>query len=62
MATKQDVELLEKIYYKDGVVVGRDRLYAYVRANYPDRKITRRTLGDWLKYQEITQLHKQQET
>jgi transposase InsO family protein len=59
MATKDDVALLEKIYYKDGVVVGRDRLYSHVKEKYPDRKITRRAIGNWLKHQEITQLHQQ---
>jgi transposase InsO family protein len=61
MATNQDVKLLEKIYYKDGVVVGRDKLYSYVRANYPERKITKASIANWLKYQEITQLHKRHE-
>jgi transposase InsO family protein len=61
MASEADQKLLNKIYYKDGVVVGRDKLYSYVRANYPERKITKASIANWLKYQEITQLHKRHE-
>ena len=55
--TKEAIKLLEKIYYTDGVVVGRDKLFAYVREKYPDIRITRRELAGWIASQEITQLH-----
>lgn len=61
MLTPEDKALLKKIYYEDGVIVGRDRLYQYVRANYKDRKITRRAIAEWIKAQEITQLHAKHE-
>jgi transposase InsO family protein len=61
MANEADQKLLNKIYYKNGVVVGRDKLYSYVRANYPERKMTKASIANWLKYQEITQLHKRHE-
>mmetsp|Transcript_21055 Transcript_21055/g.24885 ORF Transcript_21055/g.24885 Transcript_21055/m.24885 type:complete len:336 (+) Transcript_21055:167-1174(+) len=61
MANEADQKLLNKIYYKDGVVVGRDKLYSYVRANYPEREMTKAAIANWLKYQEITQLHKRHE-
>jgi len=57
----EDKALLKKIYYEDGVIVGRDRLFQYVRSNYADRKITRRAIADWIKAQEITQLHAKHE-
>ena len=58
MAAAEDEKLLEKIYYKDGVVVGRDKLYRYVKENYPNHKITRRAIAEWIARQEKTQLHK----
>ena len=51
-------KLLEKIYYKDGYIFGRDKLYQYVRANFPNIKISRRQVSDWLNAQEIYQLNK----
>jgi hypothetical protein len=55
--SKMDRDLLNKIYYEDGIIVGRDKLYAYVREKYPERNITRRSMLAWIKSQEISQLH-----
>lgn len=49
-------KLLEKIYYKDKVYVGRDKLFAYLRLYYPGSQISRRQVLAWLKDQNVHQL------
>jgi transposase InsO family protein len=55
---KEQADLLHKIYYDQNFMFGRDKLYQYVRKNYPDADITRRALWEWLSAQEINQLHR----
>ena len=56
--SKTQLELLQKLYYKDGMLFGRDKTFAYESANYPDIKLSRRQIADWLKAQEINQIHR----
>jgi transposase InsO family protein len=55
--SKDQEDLLDKLYYQDGFTVGRDRLYAYVSENYPDLKISRRQVMQYLQSQETHQLY-----
>lgn len=48
--------LLKKLYYEQSLFVGRDRLSAYIRTNYPDSGISRRQVMRWLKLQKPWQL------
>lgn len=57
MLSKEDLQLLNKLYYEDGLLFGRDRLYQYIRTNHPEVKISRRNVMDWLKSQETHQLY-----
>ena len=59
--SKTQLELLQKLYYKDGMLFGRDKTFAYVSTNYPDIKLSRRQIADWLKAQEINQIHRNHE-
>lgn len=59
--TDEQSVLLNKLYYKDGMIVGRDKLFQYVRDKHPDIKLPRRKIAEWLSFQEITQLHKKHE-
>ena len=54
--TKLQTEYLHNLYYDKGFIFGRDKLYQYIRSN-DEMKISRRQIGDWLKKQEINQLH-----
>ena len=37
--TKEQNKVLNEVYYEDGVMVGRDRLWEYMKENYPKMKI-----------------------
>ncbi len=56
---KKQEALLNKLYYTDKILFGRDRLYRYVRDNHPKEKISMRGVGDWLKRQKVSQLFQQ---
>jgi len=56
--SEEQKNLLHKIYYDDKLFVGRDRLSAFIRANYPESKISRRDCQFWLRQQKIWQLTK----
>ena len=58
LSAEQD-SLLNKLYYKDSLFVGRDRLYKYVASNHPEAGISRREVMKWLKLQKPWQLTKQ---
>ena len=55
--TKDQLDLIHKLYYKDGFTFGRDKLYAYITSNYPTYKISINQVLDFLKAQEVQQLH-----
>lgn len=54
--TSKQRNLLNKVYYKDKVLMGRDKLFAYLNLYYPDSGISRRQVMDWLKKQNLNQL------
>lgn len=55
--TLDQLNLLNKLYYEDKLLFGRDRLYKFIVANYPDSKITRRQVMHFLASQETHQLY-----
>jgi transposase InsO family protein len=54
---KEQRELLRHIYYDEKFMFGRDKLFAYISANFPLYEITRRQIQLWLNEQEIHQLY-----
>jgi transposase InsO family protein len=61
--TSQQELLLHTIYFDKKFMFGRDKLFQYIRQNYPDSNISRREVSDWLSKQEISQIfHKTQPT
>jgi hypothetical protein len=59
--SKVQIETLQKVFYEDGFIFGRDKLFKYFESKYPDLKLSRRQIADWLSLQEINQLHQQHE-
>ena len=55
---KEQEAVLNRIFYEDKMLFGRDKLYQFIRANH-DIKISRRQVWNWLSSQEINQLHRQ---
>lgn len=55
--TPSQQELLEKIYYKDKFTFGRDRLFEFLKQNYPDSQISNRQLRNWLQSQYTHQVN-----
>lgn len=54
--SETDKEILRKVYYDDLVQCGRDRLYFYVKDNYPHFKGSQRATLDFLKHQKAHQM------
>lgn len=52
-------EFLRELFYNQKRYLGRDRLWAYCRDNYPEMKITRRGVMGWLNLQKPNQLTRQ---
>ncbi len=59
--SKSQMELLQKLYYDQSLVLGRDKIYQYIRTNHPDQKISRRQVMEWLSKQEVNQMTKPHE-
>lgn len=55
--TKDQLELLHNIYYDKNFFFGRDKLFKYIEANYPESDISRRQVMDFIKDQKIHQLY-----
>ena len=55
LAKEEDV-LLHSIYYDKHIYFGRDKIFKYIQTNYPDSKISRRQVMNWLKDREVQQL------
>ncbi len=56
-------DLLEKLYFGESFMFGRDKLWQYIKTNYPYKNISRRQIANWLNAQEISQMfHKTQPT
>lgn len=49
--------LLNKLYYVEKMMFGRDKIFKYLQENYPDYEISRRQVANWLNDQEINQLY-----
>ncbi len=43
--SKKHKKLLQQIYYNEAMYFGRDRLFHYLKDNYPDEHPTRRQLS-----------------
>ena len=52
-------EILYTLYYKDNFTFGRDRLYKYIQEHFPNSKISRRMVYNWLSRQELHQRFQQ---
>ena len=55
--SKEQLEILNKVFYKDLMMFGRDKLFNFLRSEYPDKEISRRQVAEWLSQQEINQLY-----
>lgn len=55
---REQLNLINDVYYKQKFVFGRDKLYQYLRTNHIDANISRRQVAEWLAAQEMNQLHK----
>jgi hypothetical protein len=55
--SKLQTEILQRLYYQENYIFGRDKIHMFFNQNFPDAKISRRQVADWLKKQEINQLH-----
>jgi len=53
--THQQKELLDRVFYRDKVMFGRDRLFAYMTEHYPEEELTQRQVGRYLMSQSIWQ-------
>jgi len=53
--SKDQSELLYKLYYDDNMMLGRDRLYKYIKEKYPEYNISRRMVWHFISRQEIAQ-------
>lgn len=45
--------LLNKLYYVKKMMFGRDKIFKYLQENYPEYKISRRQVANWLNEQKI---------
>ena len=55
--SKEQLELLNKVFYTEKMMFGRDKLFAYLKDKYPDKAISRRQVAEWLSNQEVNQLY-----
>lgn len=55
--TDSQKRVLSKVYYDDSLKVGVQKLYHALKENYPEEKITRNQVGDFLKLQEDYQIN-----
>jgi transposase InsO family protein len=52
--------MLEREYYTNKNMVGRDKLYFILKRKYGDRAPTQKAINDWLINQKVHQLHRRQ--
>ena len=55
--SKDQLELLNKVFYTEKMMFGRVKLFAYLKDKYPDKAISRRQISEWLSNQEVNQLY-----
>jgi hypothetical protein len=53
----QHNRMLSDAWYKDSMLVGRDKLFRYLTEKYPDNHPTRMQVMEWLKMQRVHQIH-----
>ena len=58
MLSKLHAKLLQKLYYEELFLFGRDKIYKYLMENYEDHP-SRREVMQWLKDQKVWQLQYQ---
>jgi hypothetical protein len=56
--TKPQQETIHNLYFKEHFTFGRDKIYQYLRSQYPSLKISRRQVMNWLNKQELSQIFK----
>ena len=54
--TLKHLSILNKEFYENLNLFGRDKLYNLIRDKYGDKAMSRRQIADWLKQQEINQI------
>ena len=57
--SREQLDLINEVYYKQRMMLGRDKLFDYLKRTHPDAKISRRQIMDWLKNQESHQIHRE---
>ena len=60
--TQKQEDLLKKLTYEQHFIGGRTRFFAYLQANFPEYKIARLQIQNWLRNQKFYQLHMQKPT
>lgn len=55
---QDQLKLLNKLFYEDKMMFGRDKLFSYIKEHHEGMKISRRQVADFLSNQEIHQLYK----
>ena len=58
--TDQQIDMLEREYYTNKNMVGRDKLYFILKRKYGDKASTQKAINDWLINQKTHQLHRRQ--
>lgn len=56
--TEPQIDLLNRLYYGEKLKVGRDKLWRYLRSKYPEAKISRRLVADYLELQPVNQVNR----
>ena len=54
---KKQLEVLNKEFYDNKMLFGRDKLYAFLKEKYEEEAPSRRQIAEWLKAQEVNQLY-----
>ncbi len=55
--SKEQQDLLIDLFYTKKISFGRDRIWTYIKTNYPESKISRRQVADWLSEQQVHQVY-----
>lgn len=55
--TPEDEKALKQLYYTQGAIFGRDKLYHMFKRENPSSKASRRSIFDWMTHQELWQLN-----
>ena len=55
--TIKQTQLMNKVFYEDNVMFGRDKMYLFLKDHFPEYRISRPQVMAFLKSQEIHQIH-----